>query len=253
MQFVAFWTRAAMRWTATDRCRRFMASTGGTSFTEETLDHLDGLQGSRPVRIGNAAYGQLQLDIYGELMDSLYLVQQVRHADFLRAVGLPPAPGGLGLRSIGGDKDDAIWEVRGGPRNFVYSKMMCWVARGPRAAAGDQALLPGGLATLDEGPRPDLRNRDAARLEPEASGVCAKLRRRRAGRLAAADAAGIFHLVRTIRECSQTIDAINRPPARRRPGLRRTGVSLRRGKDPGRIEGHRRHVQSVYVFGWSRR
>ena len=95
--------------------------------TEETLDHLEGYQGSSPVRIGNDAYRQLQLDIYGELMDSLYLYNKY---------GTPISYDLWNyLRRLTDwvcrhwqDQDDAIWEVRGGPREFVYSKMMCWVA-----------------------------------------------------------------------------------------------------------------------------
>jgi GH15 family glucan-1,4-alpha-glucosidase len=95
--------------------------------TEETLDHWEGYQGSSPVRIGNEAYRQLQLDIYGELMDSLYLYNKY---------GTPISYDLWSyLRRLTDwicrhwqDKDDAIWEVRGGPRDFVYSKMMSWVA-----------------------------------------------------------------------------------------------------------------------------
>jgi GH15 family glucan-1,4-alpha-glucosidase len=95
--------------------------------TEETLDHWEGYKGSGPVRIGNDAYRQLQLDIYGELMDSLYLYNKY---------GTPISYDlWKYLRRLTDwvckhwkDEDDAIWEVRGGPRQFVYSKMMSWVA-----------------------------------------------------------------------------------------------------------------------------
>lgn len=100
---------------------------GRRRLTEKTLDHLDGYMGSRPVRIGNAAYRQLQLDIYGELMDSLYLYNKYGQPisyelwSYLRRL----------MNWVCGNwrkKDDAIWEVRGGRRAFLYSKMMCWVA-----------------------------------------------------------------------------------------------------------------------------
>jgi len=94
---------------------------------EETLDHLDGYRGSKPVRIGNAAVGHLQLDIYGELMDALYLYDkygtplsydmwmQVEHMlDWVVKNWDQP--------------DQSIWEVRGGRRPFTYSKLQCWVA-----------------------------------------------------------------------------------------------------------------------------
>ena len=95
--------------------------------TEETLDHLDGYKGSRPVRLGNAAYKQLQLDIYGELMDSVYLFN--KHA---RPISWELWTWLRRLTNWVCDnwrrKDEAIWEVRGGAREFVYSKLMCWVA-----------------------------------------------------------------------------------------------------------------------------
>jgi GH15 family glucan-1,4-alpha-glucosidase len=108
---------------------------GQHTLTEETLDHLDGYQGSRPVRIGNGAYNQLQLDIYGELMDSVYLYNKYGVAisyDFWTHLHK--------LVDWVCDnwqrKDEGIWEVRGGQQHFVYSKLMCWVAldRGLRLA-----------------------------------------------------------------------------------------------------------------------
>jgi len=94
---------------------------------ETTLDHLDGYKGSRPVRLGNDAYKQLQLDIYGELMDSVYLFN--KHA---RPISWELWTWLRRLTNWVCDnwqrKDEAIWEVRGGARRFVYSKLMCWVA-----------------------------------------------------------------------------------------------------------------------------
>ncbi|MGO4880712.1 MAG: glycoside hydrolase family 15 protein [Bryobacteraceae bacterium] len=100
---------------------------GRRKLTEQTLSHLEGYMGSSPVRIGNAAYRQLQLDIYGELMDSLYLYNKYGQPlsyelwTYLRRLT-------NWVCAHWRDRDDAIWEVRGGRRNFVYSKMMCWVA-----------------------------------------------------------------------------------------------------------------------------
>lgn len=100
---------------------------GRHKLDEEELSHLEGYRGSRPVRIGNAAYQQQQLDIYGELMDSLYLFN--KHGE--------PISYDLWryLRRLMNwvcdhwtEPDEAIWEVRGEPREFVYSKLMCWVA-----------------------------------------------------------------------------------------------------------------------------
>jgi GH15 family glucan-1,4-alpha-glucosidase len=108
---------------------------GRHALTEEILDHLEGYKCSRPVRIGNAAYGQLQLDTYGELMDSVYLYNKYGSpisSEFwfdLRRL----------INWIGHNwtrEDEGIWETRGGRRHFVYSKLMSWVAldRGLRLA-----------------------------------------------------------------------------------------------------------------------
>jgi GH15 family glucan-1,4-alpha-glucosidase len=109
---------------------------GRADLTERTLDHLEGYRGSRPVRIGNAAYNQLQLDIYGELMDSVYL-----HNKYATPISYDVW---THLRRIltwvcenWRREDEGIWENRGGKRHFVFSKLMCWVAldRGLRLAA----------------------------------------------------------------------------------------------------------------------
>lgn len=108
---------------------------GRHTLTEEILDHLEGYRGLGPVRIGNEAYQQLQLDIYGELMDSVYLFNKY---------GTPISYDlWVNLRRLLNwvcdhwqDPDDGIWETRGGRQLFVYSKLMCWVAldRGLRLA-----------------------------------------------------------------------------------------------------------------------
>jgi GH15 family glucan-1,4-alpha-glucosidase len=108
---------------------------GRTELAEETLDHLEGYRGSRPVRVGNAAYGQLQLDVYGELMDAAYLnnkyVEPLGYDSWLRLRRLVDW-----LCDNWKREDEGIWEVRGGRRHFVYSKFMSWVAldRGLRLA-----------------------------------------------------------------------------------------------------------------------
>jgi GH15 family glucan-1,4-alpha-glucosidase len=99
----------------------------GDALTEQTLDHLEGYRGSRPVRIGNGASGQLQLDIYGELMDAVYLYN--KHGSPIGYdlwVKLARVVDWVCLHWQ--EKDEGIWEVRGGRKHFVYSKVMCWVA-----------------------------------------------------------------------------------------------------------------------------
>mgnify|MGYP002788559680 CR=1 FL=1 len=95
---------------------------------ERVLEDFQGFQGSRPVRIGNAAVHQSQLDIYGELMDSIYLCDKYfSQISFdlwnrIKAEIVKPVMNGWK------DPDHGIWEVRGPPRHHVYSKVMCWVA-----------------------------------------------------------------------------------------------------------------------------
>ena len=108
---------------------------GRRKLTEESLDHLEGYRQSRPVRVGNGAYDQLQLDIYGELMDSVYLYNKY---------GAPISYDlWVHLRRLVDwvcdnwrREDEGVWETRGGRKHFVYSKLMCWVAldRGLRLA-----------------------------------------------------------------------------------------------------------------------
>jgi GH15 family glucan-1,4-alpha-glucosidase len=100
---------------------------GRSDLTERTLDHLDGYRGSRPVRIGNGAHQQLQLDIYGELMDSVYLFNKygipISYDLWTHLRRLMDW-----VRDNWARDDEGIWETRGGRRPFVYSKLMCWVA-----------------------------------------------------------------------------------------------------------------------------
>jgi len=100
---------------------------GRHKLDESALDHLEGYMGSSPVRIGNDAYDQLQLDIYGELLDSLYLTD--KHVQPISFSGWKHILKHVQWISENWQrKDDGIWEVRGGQQQFVYSKVMAWVA-----------------------------------------------------------------------------------------------------------------------------
>jgi GH15 family glucan-1,4-alpha-glucosidase len=109
---------------------------GRHSMPEECLDHFSGYHGSRPVRIGNKAYEQLQLDIVGTLMDAVYLYNKhaapITHDLWVELARL------LDWTCKNWQKEDSgIWEVRHDPSHFTYSKLLCWVAldRGLRLAA----------------------------------------------------------------------------------------------------------------------
>jgi GH15 family glucan-1,4-alpha-glucosidase len=114
---------------------------GEHELTELTLDHLEGYRGCKPVRIGNGAFNQLQLDIYGELMDSVYLYN--KHAE--------PISWDLWVELRGlvewtaknwRQPDEGIWETRGGRQHFVYSKLMCWVALDRAVRLAEKRSLP---------------------------------------------------------------------------------------------------------------
>jgi GH15 family glucan-1,4-alpha-glucosidase len=100
---------------------------GRQNLEEISLDQFRGYENSRPVRIGNAAYQQLQLDIYGEMMDSVYLSNKygkpISHAGWQAVQRLLDWLGKNWRRP-----DEGIWEVRGGAREFLHSRVMCWVA-----------------------------------------------------------------------------------------------------------------------------
>ena len=129
------WLEARCHELAPDGSLQIMYGIDGRhTLTEETLDHLEGYRGSSPVRIGNGAYDQLQLDIYGELLDSVYLYNKFTPISYdlwkhLRRM----------INWVCDNwqrTDEGVWEVRGGQQHFVYSKLMCWVAvdRGIRLA-----------------------------------------------------------------------------------------------------------------------
>ena len=154
---------AFMGW-LTDRYRESAGRAGGplqimygidgrADLEEVTLDHLEGYMGSAPVRVGNGAAGQLQLDIYGELIDSVYLfnkyVQPVSYdewQDLSRVIDW--------LSKNWDRQDEGIWEVRGGRQHFTYSRLMSWVAfeRAVRMTRqrGLPADLVGWMAVRDE-------------------------------------------------------------------------------------------------------
>ena len=100
---------------------------GSSDLDEETLDHFEGYAGSKPVRIGNGAADQLQLDIYGEMLDSIWLADQhgirVGHAGWTKLSRLADW-----LCEHWDQPDEGIWETRGGRQNFTYGRLMCWVA-----------------------------------------------------------------------------------------------------------------------------
>jgi GH15 family glucan-1,4-alpha-glucosidase len=126
---------------------------GEHDLSERELPHLRGWRGSRPVRVGNGAWSQRQLDVYGELLGAAQrLVDQLGELDPVTKSFLVAAADAAAQRWT--EKDQGIWEIRGEPREFLHSKLMCWVAL-DRAIAlaghlGASDRVEGWTATRDE-------------------------------------------------------------------------------------------------------
>ena len=127
-RFFAFLTGAAANQLHRGIDLQIMFGVGGErDLTERTLPHLAGRRDSRPVRVGNGAWDQRQLDVYGELLGAAQrLVEQLGNLDPTTRRFLVAAADTAAARWT--DTDQGIWEVRGQPRHFLYSKLMCWVA-----------------------------------------------------------------------------------------------------------------------------
>jgi GH15 family glucan-1,4-alpha-glucosidase len=126
--FFAFMTTAAAAAVGPGTPLQIMFGVGGEhDLTERMLPHLRGWRDSRPVRVGNGAWSQQQIDVYGELLGAAHrLADQITTMDqdmraFLVALADTAAERWR-------ETDQGIWEVRGEPRHFLYSKVMCWVA-----------------------------------------------------------------------------------------------------------------------------
>ncbi|MGW2376526.1 MULTISPECIES: glycoside hydrolase family 15 protein [Kitasatospora] len=126
---------------------------GRSDLPESELSHLEGHLGSAPVRVGNAATHQLQLDIYGALIDSVYLYdkwgQPISSAHWEEVGAVVDW-----LCDHWDQPDEGVWETRGGRRNFVYSRLMCWVAIERAIRMANRRGLPADLPHWQ-------RNRDA--------------------------------------------------------------------------------------------
>ncbi|MBX7158814.1 MAG: glycoside hydrolase family 15 protein [Acidimicrobiia bacterium] len=117
---------------------------GSADLVEETLDHWEGYRGSSPVRIGNGAADQRQLDIYGEALDSIHLADthglELDHAGWMDLTRL------LDWLSENWDlPEEGIWETRGGQQHFTYGRLMCWIALDRAARLANRHGRPANL------------------------------------------------------------------------------------------------------------
>jgi GH15 family glucan-1,4-alpha-glucosidase len=117
---------------------------GRTDLPEEELAHLEGYRGSGPVRVGNGAAKQLQLDIYGELIDSIYLYNKhgrpISHGSWMQVCRIVDW-----LCENWDEADEGIWETRGGRKRFTFSRLMSWVAVERAVRVARQRGLPADL------------------------------------------------------------------------------------------------------------
>ncbi|RFA12105.1 glycoside hydrolase family 15 [Subtercola boreus] len=137
--FFTFMETAAA-YSRTDTPMQIMFGIGGEhDLSERTLPHLSGWRDSSPVRVGNDAWGQPQLDVYGELLDAAFLLRE-------QITPLRPATRNflVALANAASEQwrkpDNGIWEIRGQPRHFLYSKLMCWVALDRALRMSDELL-----------------------------------------------------------------------------------------------------------------
>jgi GH15 family glucan-1,4-alpha-glucosidase len=121
--------------------RIMYALDGSQALDESELTHMKGYGGSRPVRIGNAAHSQVQLDVFGELMDGIYLSNKygssMSHAGWRHVCAM--------LEHVvehWSDPDAGIWEFRSEPRHLLHSRLMCWVALDPAMRLASKRSLP---------------------------------------------------------------------------------------------------------------
>ncbi len=115
---------------------------GEQDLPESTLDHLEGYRGSRPVRIGNEAADQFQLETYGELLNTGYEIVR-RGLELPRSLKTFLSSVADHVCSVWERPDQGIWEMRGGPRHFTYSKVMAWVALDRAVLLAERNGFPG--------------------------------------------------------------------------------------------------------------
>ena len=213
---------------------------GEDELTERTLDHLSATRARKPVRVGNGAYDQDQHDVWGAILDSIYLHTKSRDH-------LPERIWPILVKQVEAaienwrDPDRGIWEVRGEPKHFTSSKLMCWVAsdRGARLAEIREDLEYGGPLAVGGRRDPGGHLRERAR---RARRVLPALRHRSARRLGAADAA------RALPAARRRAHPQDRAGDRGRADGRRPGAALQGRGDRRRPLRRGGHVHDLLVL-----
>jgi GH15 family glucan-1,4-alpha-glucosidase len=136
VDFFAFLTGAAATVDGQHGLQIMFGIGGEHDLTERTLPHLEGWRDSRPVRVGNGAWNQQQVDVYGELLGAAHQLRDyLQDIDQTTRRFLIACADAAAVRWR--EADQGIWEVRGEPRHFLYSKVMCWVALDRAIALAD--------------------------------------------------------------------------------------------------------------------
>ena len=154
--------------TRTAACRSCTGSAARRACEEQELDHLTGYEGARPVRIGNDAFDQRQNDVYGAVLDSIYLHQKEYGHNSPRLWPVIEDQARCAAE-VWRRPDQGIWEMRGEPQHYVSSKVMCWVAARPRRAARRPARLRGPRRRVAAGRQRDPRRRPRATASTRAA------------------------------------------------------------------------------------
>ena len=159
------WLQQRCELAAAERDMSIMYTIDGSDhIPEEVLDHLEGYRGARPVRIGNDAVGQQQLDVYGEIMNSVYIYNREAPISYDLWCVLSSRLDWLSRHWT--EADEGIWEVRGPRKRFTYSALMTWVAYDrARRLAGDRGL-PRARGALARPGRPGLPLRSGQCWDP---------------------------------------------------------------------------------------
>jgi GH15 family glucan-1,4-alpha-glucosidase len=156
-EFFDFLTSAAVRQLREDGDLQIMFGVGGErDLTERELPHLSGWRDSRPVRIGNGAWNQRQLDVYGELLSAVHRLREQVGGFTPATAGFLTAVADTALRRWR-EPDQGIWEIRGEPRHFLHSKLMCWVALDRAVELADSLDADAGRVTRWREGRDEIR------------------------------------------------------------------------------------------------
>jgi GH15 family glucan-1,4-alpha-glucosidase len=190
--FFGFLAHAAATRLDRDSHLQIMYGVGGErDLSERSLPHLGGWRGSTPVRVGNDAWRQRQLDVYGELLDAAHQLcadTARQEYDTVTRTFLLDAAETAARRWQ--EPDQGIWEIRGPSRHFLHSKLMCWVALDRAIALASVLGAADRVGDWGTDPRADPCGDSDAGLEPGCRRVHPGVRRRESGRIRADHAYG---------------------------------------------------------------